>query len=431
MGTWGTGLFDNDTAADWTESLSYSADLSLIEGTIDRALATVGAYLDADLACEALAAADVVARLRGNWGERTPYSEAVDQWVESATLEAPERLVESALAAVDRVLAPDSELNELFAETEQYEEWCAVLDDLRRRISAGVQFPAQVEAQNSAVDQPTDWGKVDEGSQFPWLYLVLAYLSAWIFWIPVAQSGEDYQRSPMLMVAVLLGVSGPGLSGILATYREGGREAGRDFWRRALDLERIQPRWYLVILLLWPAMHSVARVLQVLSAGAEFDTGVQQELFQGLGSFLGLALLYLLQAGLEELGWRGYMLERLQRHWSPLRSSLVVGVAHLFWHLPLFWIVGTNQQAWGFGLDFWIYLALVPALSIWATWFYNGTWKSTLAVTLQHAVFNLSVDILTVPGPRQRSFFLLVIASALVIALLWARGQVAPRCERN
>ena len=39
-------------------------------------------YLDVDAACEGLAACEVVARLKGNWGARNAYTETVDKWVE-------------------------------------------------------------------------------------------------------------------------------------------------------------------------------------------------------------------------------------------------------------------------------------------------------------------------------------------------------------
>ena len=41
MGTWGTGTVENDTAVDWMYGLGEVPDLSLIEGTLDRALAAV------------------------------------------------------------------------------------------------------------------------------------------------------------------------------------------------------------------------------------------------------------------------------------------------------------------------------------------------------------------------------------------------------
>ena len=47
MGTWGAGPLDNDTAVDWMYGLGEVADLSLIEGTLDRALAVGDEYLEA------------------------------------------------------------------------------------------------------------------------------------------------------------------------------------------------------------------------------------------------------------------------------------------------------------------------------------------------------------------------------------------------
>lgn len=65
--------------------------------------------------------------------------------------------------------------------------------------------------------------------KFPWLYVMRAYGLTWIFWIPVALTRQDYQESPVLLAVVFLGVFGPGIAGIMMTYREQGKEGGRDF----------------------------------------------------------------------------------------------------------------------------------------------------------------------------------------------------------
>ena len=54
-------------------------------------------------------------------------------------------------------------------------------------------------------------------SKFPWLYLLLACSLSWVFWIPVALTGQDYQSSPFLLLLVLVGVFGPGVAGIVLT----------------------------------------------------------------------------------------------------------------------------------------------------------------------------------------------------------------------
>ncbi len=255
--------------------------------------------------------------------------------------------------------------------------------------------------------------------RFPWLYLILAYALAWVFWIPVALTGRDYQSSWLLILLLLLGVFGPGIAGILLTYREGGKEGGRAFWRRATDFRRIHPQWIGMILLFWPGMSLIAIIIHSLSGGSlpSFDL-IKQMTLQPLG-FLVIPVLYMIQSGLEELGWRGYMLDRVQAVWKPLGASLVIGVFHAFWHLPLFWVAGTNQITFGFGLDFWIFIAMVIAGSIYSTWCYNSNQRSLLAVILLHAASNLNLDLFTGPGMERRLYFFLVILGALVVAAIW------------
>lgn len=77
--------------------------------------------------------------------------------------------------------------------------------------------------------------------KFPWAYLVLAYGWAWLFWITIALTRQDYQESPLLLALMFLGVFGPGIAGILLTYREQGKAGGRDFWQRVFDFRRIHP----------------------------------------------------------------------------------------------------------------------------------------------------------------------------------------------
>lgn len=260
--------------------------------------------------------------------------------------------------------------------------------------------------------------------KFPWLYLLLAYGLAWLCWIPVALIGQDYQSSPLLLSLILLGVFGPGIAGIVLTYREQGREGGRDFWRRVFDRRRIRTIWYAPILLLAPSLYLVAIAFNILLGGNlpgfEF---VRRVSAQPLGIPVVL-ILYFLQASLEELGWRGYMLDRVQAIWKPLGASVVLGICHAFWHLPLFWVVGTNQIKSGSVTDFSLFIFCVLASSIYSTWCYNDNGRSTLAVILLHTVGNLSLDTFMLPGTQQRIFNLLYVLSAAFVATYWtSRGR--------
>jgi hypothetical protein len=135
MGAWSADTFGNDTACDWSYGLEKVTDLSLVRQAFEGVLSIADDYLDSDIACEGLAACEVVARLKGNWGLRNPYSEPVDKWVETHKIKLPENLVQSALAVIDRILAPPSELLELWEEGDA-SEWRAAVDDLRERVRA-------------------------------------------------------------------------------------------------------------------------------------------------------------------------------------------------------------------------------------------------------------------------------------------------------
>jgi hypothetical protein len=134
MGTWDVDSFGNDDAADWAQSLDGCTDLSRLTLAIEAVLDSAEDYLDAPVATEAIAAIETLARLQGNWGERSTYSEPVDVWVELVKLPVPPALARQAIEALDRITGPDSELRDLWAESEESGTWLASVAELRGRI---------------------------------------------------------------------------------------------------------------------------------------------------------------------------------------------------------------------------------------------------------------------------------------------------------
>jgi hypothetical protein len=133
MGAWGEGNFENDAALDWALDLQRSTGLSLVQQALARVLNHDG-LIEVDAGCTALAAAEVVAALRGQPMEDLP--EDVAQWLASSAITPKESLVEDCLDAVDKVRRDEnSELRELWEEGEDPpEEWYSVLDDLTARL---------------------------------------------------------------------------------------------------------------------------------------------------------------------------------------------------------------------------------------------------------------------------------------------------------
>jgi len=133
MGAWGSGSFENDTALDWVWALEESEDLSLVRQAIADVL-RVDEYLDADVACIGLAAAEVVAALRDEPQDKLPAE--VSRWVHAHRLAPGDELVRDCLIAVEKIRTDDeSELKELWEEDDTLPvEWYAVLDDLTSRL---------------------------------------------------------------------------------------------------------------------------------------------------------------------------------------------------------------------------------------------------------------------------------------------------------
>lgn len=135
MGAWSHEAFGNDDALDWVHGLEEVDDLSLIEEALSAVTEAGDDYLEAPQACEALAALELIARLRGHAGEES-CPEVAEDWIAATRLAPPEALLKQALAVLDRIVADDSELKELWEESDSADDWLASVAELRRRLQA-------------------------------------------------------------------------------------------------------------------------------------------------------------------------------------------------------------------------------------------------------------------------------------------------------
>lgn len=117
VSAWGADTFDNDTAYDWAGDFVEQDRLAFVDETLDETLSAGRANLDSDLACNALAACEIIARLQGRWGKRDAYSEDIDRWVLDHPQQPPEELIRKALLAIDRITGDQSELVKLWDDT--------------------------------------------------------------------------------------------------------------------------------------------------------------------------------------------------------------------------------------------------------------------------------------------------------------------------
>lgn len=129
MGTWSLEPFGNDTACDWAYDLEESTDLSLIQQAFAKVLAAdkEEGYVDADDGQEALAALEVVFKLKDKGTQSDSYTEGVDHWVQQHPQPIPQTLIDLAQQALAVLSSEKSELTELWEEEPLWQENLKVL----------------------------------------------------------------------------------------------------------------------------------------------------------------------------------------------------------------------------------------------------------------------------------------------------------------
>ncbi|MFT3988399.1 DUF4259 domain-containing protein [Aestuariivirga sp.] len=133
MGTWGSGSFENDDAADFTVEFE-SEGLLALHDALDI---EDGDYLEAPVAQRAIAAAELVAMAeRGDSEDDAISPELYDalQRHASEIIPALAELKELSLAALKKAEAENSELKQLWEEDDA-SEWMAAMAGLRQRLS--------------------------------------------------------------------------------------------------------------------------------------------------------------------------------------------------------------------------------------------------------------------------------------------------------
>lgn len=253
-----------------------------------------------------------------------------------------------------------------------------------------------------------------------WLFFALAYGWSWLFWLPAALSGLLADEFPVPLLIALGGVS-PILFAIILTYITQGREGRRDYWQRVIEFRRIDIRWYVVILSIVPLSVALAALLDVLlgGSGAELEAAARF-VDQPLGIVPFAIFIFFFGPFPEELGWRGYALDRLQLKWSALGASLVLSVVWALWHLPLFFVNGTYQNSLGVGtLFFWIFMLEFIPKTILITWIYNNNRRSTLSAVLLHFMDNFVGELFELTARAELYQFMLWVAAAIVVTIVW------------
>jgi hypothetical protein len=130
MSAWAHGPFDNDDALDFIDDLAEAADWRTVVQILDHVTRTAG-YLEAPEGQIAVAAAAIVA---ASVGDVTILPDNHRE-LKAALGAPPEGAVVLARSALARVVAPASELDELWQEGDDHDAWLTQIAALQSTLS--------------------------------------------------------------------------------------------------------------------------------------------------------------------------------------------------------------------------------------------------------------------------------------------------------
>jgi membrane protease YdiL (CAAX protease family) len=266
-------------------------------------------------------------------------------------------------------------------------------------------------------------------SQSPLIFFIIALGFSWLFWIPAAFIDENILKPPWVILLYIGGL-GPALSGICLTFLNKDKESRREYWRRVYDVKRINPRWYPVILFGYPLL-SVLLML-VLNGHIKLNDSFSELLLQPFRIIPFVLYLFIFGPLPEELGWRGYALDKLQNRMNAVAASLLLGAVWATWHIPLFFMKGTYQNELGFGsAAFWRFMVSAVIISIFFTWIYNNNRSSILSAALFHFSVNLTGNVLGESSKLELIRIPLLIVIAFILVAIYGSKELSKKPDKN
>jgi membrane protease YdiL (CAAX protease family) len=129
----------------------------------------------------------------------------------------------------------------------------------------------------------------------------------------------------------------------------------------------------------------------------------------------------------EELGWRGFLLPRLRKHYGPLTAAWVMGSLWSLWHVPAWFTPWLPHPTFPLASS----LVFIASFGVFMAFVFCRAGESVIATILAH----LSLNIMTAMGGVRLSSFVFwttlatifsVVATCVSIAMSRSvRGTVA------
>jgi len=211
------------------------------------------------------------------------------------------------------------------------------------------------------------------------LFVLLSYSITWLILFPLSVIYTDLSIIER-EIWHSFGSIGPSIGGIIVLYLLNRKEGLKILKRRILKysgwkllLFAFSPLIILLIILFFESIFGFFNISNFL----------EDNYITNVGTFIIFILPSLCYGFFEEIGWRGFLLPKLQGRFNAFTSTIILTVIWWFWHLPAFF--------YRFDLFFVIIMMfpLMLAGSLVFTFLFNQSKGSVLMLIIMHISYDL------------------------------------------
>jgi membrane protease YdiL (CAAX protease family) len=203
-----------------------------------------------------------------------------------------------------------------------------------------------------------------------------------IYFLPDLYYLQNQESLVSILATLLVGIPSfaPTISALIVTgYFEG--KSGLKHYANNLTKIKVKYYWYLLVFFLPIFVYALPILFNIAIGNSSNHDYFNINLW---GITLPVVLYNIIFAGFaEEPGWRGFALPKMNQHYKPIISGIIIGFIWAFWHL-LFYVLGSRPWS-----TFPQFVFTVTVISCIYTWIYQKT-KSIPLMIIFHVMHNLS-----------------------------------------
>jgi membrane protease YdiL (CAAX protease family) len=257
--------------------------------------------------------------------------------------------------------------------------------------------------------------------KIPIRFFIITFSWTWVCFLPLVIVGlgfiNEYKdlllkiKEPLMILAVF----GPAIGAIFSIYTLNGKNELKKYLSSFLSIKFNWKIWFILFIML--VLNIISWIIPELFGYPRLKTYLPNIYVFPLYWLFNIFF----AGGQEEIGWRGYILPKLENKFGYLIGSLILGVIWACWHIPFWFIPGTTQSY----VNIFSYVLFTIGFSYLLSWIIELSNGKLLSGVIGHANINSFAVIFPItvmengsPQIRFWLFSILTFAFGVTVAII-------------